>query len=68
MPITRTVASIIDSILSLMDIDPHANLDEIEVLTDLVEGEIEENYPTVRVHRSNIRHYLISKLREKSAV
>lgn len=60
---SKTVSSIIDSILPMIELDKDANLDEIELLTDLVEGEIDENYPTLRVHRSDIRHYLISKLK-----
>lgn len=60
---SKTVSSIIDSILPMIELDKDANLDEIELLTDLVEGEIDENYPTLRVHRSDIRHYLINKLK-----
>lgn len=60
---SKTVSSIIDSILPMIELDKDTNLDEIELLTDLVEGEIDENYPTLRVHRSDIRHYLISKLK-----
>lgn len=61
--VSKAVSSIIDSILPMIELDKDANLDEIELLTDLVEGEIDENYPTLRVHRSDIRHYLISKLK-----
>ena len=40
----------------------NCDLDDIECLTDILEGELEENHPDEKVSRSDIRHYLLSIL------
>ena len=38
------------------------DLDDIECLTAILEGELEENHPNERASRSDIRRYLLSIL------
>ena len=38
------------------------DLDDIECLTDILEGELEENHPNEKVSRSDIKQYLLSIL------
>lgn len=53
--------SIINEIIDSMRED-NAELDDIESLTDLLEGEFEENHPSVKVSRSDIKKYLLQIL------
>lgn len=55
---------IINSIIVYMK-DSGADLDDIETISDLLEGEFEENYPDMVISRSDIKKYLQIILKER---
>lgn len=52
-------------IVSLLKQDPDVDFTDLESLTEIIEGELEENYPDVYVSHRDIRNYLIISSRKK---
>ena len=55
--LSRTAAETIDSIINSMQAEG-VPLDDIEELTELIEGELEENFPNEYTNRYSIRTYI----------
>lgn len=60
--LSEEARSTIRSIVKYMQKDG-IDLNDIEFIVDLIEGEIEENHPSIRVTRTEIRRYLLHILK-----
>lgn len=60
--LSKEARSTIRSIVKYMQKDG-IDLNDIEFIVDLIEGEIEENHPSIRVTRTEIRRYLLHILK-----
>lgn len=60
--LNREARSTIRSIVKYMQKDG-VDLDDVELIVDLIKGEIEENHPSVYVTRTEIRRYLLHILK-----
>lgn len=56
--LSKEARNVIRSIVNYMKEDT-VDLSDIEFIVDLIEGEIEENHPNIRVTRTEIRRYLL---------
>lgn len=52
-------------IVNMLKQDPDVDFTDLESLTELIEGELEENYPDVYVSHRDIRNYLIISSRKE---
>ena len=55
-------------IVSMLKQDPDVDFHDLESLTEIIEGELEENYPDVYVSHRDIRNFLIISSRKEQKV